>query len=182
MAANLARPLYSQVVTDLFAAARAALAPHQGHLMESQVAIAQIAAPTGDEADRAHWVASRFETLRLDSIEVDSAGNVIGRRRGRSEMPPVVVCAHLDTVFPRGTEHSIRQTGARYFGPSITDNSRGIAAMLTIAEALGAPEWTFERPIEFVGTTGEEGSGDLRGAKHYFATRGADAHMAVIVD
>jgi acetylornithine deacetylase/succinyl-diaminopimelate desuccinylase-like protein len=166
----------------LLAAAHTALAPLEGRLMESQVAIAQIAAPTGDESDRARWVASRFESAGLERVEIDSAGNVVGRRRGRADGQPIAVCAHLDTVFPRGTEHSIRQTAARYFGPSITDNSRGIAAMIAIAEALEASAWTSQRPIEFVGTTGEEGSGDLRGAKHYFATRGADTHMAVIVD
>ena len=150
--------------------------------METQVAIAQIAAPTGDESDRARWVASRFEASGLESVDIDSAGNVIGRRRGRTDLPPIAVLAHLDTVFPRGTEHSIRQTGTRYFGPSITDNSRGIAAMLAIVEALSRSTLRVDRPIEFVGTTGEEGTGDLRGAKHFFATRGAGTHMAVIVD
>lgn len=150
--------------------------------METQVAVAQIAAPTGDESDRAHWVASRFESSGLANVEIDAAGNVIGRRTGRGDAKPVAVCAHLDTVFPRGTEHSIRQTGTRYHGPSITDNSRGIAAMLTIVEALDRSALRAERPIEFVGTVGEEGMGDLRGAKHYFATRGADTHAAVIVD
>jgi acetylornithine deacetylase/succinyl-diaminopimelate desuccinylase-like protein len=150
--------------------------------METQVAIAQIAAPTGDESDRAHWVATRLESLGLERVEIDGAGNVIGRHAGERDAPPVAVCAHLDTVFPRGTEHAIRQTGARYVGPSITDNSRGIAAMLAMAEALRLEGWRAGRPIEFVGTTGEEGMGDLRGAKHYFATRGADAHAAIIVD
>jgi len=151
-------------------------------MIETQVAVAQIAAPTGDEGDRAAWVASRFESLRLDQVEIDGAGNVIGRRRGRIDTRPIAICAHLDTVFPRGTAHAILQTGTRYVGPSITDNSRGIAAMLTIAGVLEESAWDTGRPIEFVGTTGEEGSGDLRGAKHYFATRGADTHAAVIVD
>lgn len=150
--------------------------------METQVAVAQIAAPTGDESDRAQWVAARFESCGLVDIDIDTAGNVIGRRRGRDRLQPIAVCAHLDTVFPRGTEHSIRQTGPRYFGPSITDNSRGIASMLAIAEALQGSAFQADRSIEFVGTTGEEGSGDLRGAKHYFATRGADCHAAIIVD
>jgi acetylornithine deacetylase/succinyl-diaminopimelate desuccinylase-like protein len=150
--------------------------------METQVAVAQIAAPTGDESDRARWVASRFAACALDGIDIDSAGNVVGRRRGRADARPVVVCAHLDTVFPRGTDHAIRQTGARYFGPGITDNSRGIAAMLTIADALARSPLSLDRPIDFVGTTGEEGMGDLRGAKHYFATRGLDAHAAIIID
>ena len=155
-----------------------ALANHDRRLIETQVAVAQIASPTGDEADRAHWVAARFEACGLEAIDIDSAGNVIGRRAGGRDLPPVSVCAHLDTVFPRGTEHSVRQTGSRYVGPSITDNSRGIAAMLCIAGAIAG----VDRPIEFVGTTGEEGSGDLRGAKHYFATRGADSHAAIIID
>jgi acetylornithine deacetylase/succinyl-diaminopimelate desuccinylase-like protein len=169
-------------VTDLLGRAAAALAPQAGRIMETQVALAQIAAPTGDESERARWVAARFESCGLERVEVDGAGNVIGRHRGRRDGQPVAVCAHLDTVFPRGTEHSIRQAGPRYFGPSITDNSRGIAVMLAIAEGLRAGEWHADRPIEFVGTTGEEGMGDLRGAKHYFATRGADAHAAIIVD
>lgn len=154
----------------------------ESRLLETQVAVAQIAAPTGDEADRAHWLARRFETLGLAAIDIDSAGNVIGRRPGRADARPVAVCAHLDTVFPRATEHSVRQTGSRFVGPSITDNSRGIAAMLFIAEALGQLDVPLERPIEFVGTTGEEGAGDLRGSKHYFATRGTDASAAIIVD
>ena len=167
---------------ETLAATRAALAPAAGQMIEMQVAVAQIAAPTGDERDRATWVASRFESLGLERVEIDGAGNVIARRRGRSDTRPIAVCAHLDTVFPRGTAHEIRKTGSRYVGPSITDNSRGIAAMLTIAGVLETHGWDTARPIEFVGTTGEEGSGDLRGAKHYFATRGADAHAAVIVD
>lgn len=182
MAANLVRTLYSQDVIDWYAEAQTALAPHDSRLMETQVAIAQIAAPTGDESDRAHWVASRFEAFGLEAVDIDSAGNVIGRRRGQRDLPPIAVCAHLDTVFPRATEHSIRQMGARYFGPSITDNSRGVAAMLAIVEALNASALGVDRPIEFVGTTGEEGTGDLRGAKHFFATRGASTHMAVIID
>jgi tripeptide aminopeptidase len=175
---QLAHPAEATAVQAQLDAARAMLAHRDAPLMETQVAIAQIASPTGDESDRAHWVAARFETFGLESVDVDSAGNVIGRRPGRRDLQPVSVCAHLDTVFPRGTEHSVRQTGSRYVGPSITDNSRGIAAMLLIAGAIDEAE----RPIDFVGTTGEEGSGDLRGAKHYFATRGADSHAAIIVD
>ncbi|HET9425940.1 MAG TPA: M20/M25/M40 family metallo-hydrolase [Gemmatimonadaceae bacterium] len=149
--------------------------------METQVAVAQIAAPTGDESDRARWVAERFETLGLADVDIDSAGNVAARRPGLRESGPVVVCAHLDTVFPRSTEHSVRQSGSRFTGPSITDNSRGIAAMLALADVMRGLSW-LNRPVEFVGSTGEEGAGDLRGSKHYFATRGADAIAAVMID
>lgn len=151
-------------------------------MIETQIAVAQIASPTGDEADRAHWVADQFGALGLAKIEIDAAGNVIGMRAGRRDVQPIAVCAHIDTVFPRGTEHTVRQIGARLVGPSITDNSRGVAAMLSIARAMDSIAFIGDRPIEFVGTTGEEGAGDLRGAKHYFATRGADTYAAIMVD
>ena len=150
--------------------------------METQIAIAGIAAPTGEEGDRAAWVAERFALLGLRNVEIDSAGNAIGRRPGRGNGRPIAVCAHLDTVFPRGTAHTVRRNGQRYVGPSITDNSRGVAAMLAVIEALGVGAGGAGSPMDFVGTTGEEGAGDLRGAKHYFATRGADAQAAIIID
>ncbi|MEO5567833.1 MAG: M20/M25/M40 family metallo-hydrolase, partial [Gemmatimonadaceae bacterium] len=162
--------------------ARALLARSDGTLIETQIAIAQIASPTGDESDRAHWLADRFGALRLAKIEIDAAGNVIGTRAGRHDMQPIAVCAHIDTVFPRGTEHTVRRNGARLVGPSITDNSRGVAVMLSIAETMNALAHANDRPIHFVGTTGEEGAGDLRGAKHYFATHGGDTYAAIMLD
>jgi tripeptide aminopeptidase len=151
-------------------------------LLDRQIALTQIPAPTGDESERGAWVADRFASFGLVDVDTDIAGNVVGRRPGRSSLPAVAICAHLDTVFPRGTDLSIRRDGARLHGPGITDNGRGLAVMLALAEELGNDGDAMERPIEFVATTGEEGSGDLRGAKHYFAGRGRDVSSAIIVD
>ena len=96
--------------------------------------------------------------------------------------PPVVVCAHLDTVFPRQTRVSVTRHGNRLAGPGIGDNGRGVAAMLALATALDGEMLVTERPVEFVGTTGEEGTGDLRGAKHLFARERRDAAAAIILD
>jgi acetylornithine deacetylase/succinyl-diaminopimelate desuccinylase-like protein len=164
------------------AAARTQLLQRDEELIGRQIAIAQIAAPTGDEGDRAAWLAAQFEARGLENVDVDAAGNVIARRPGRKDLQAIAVCAHIDTVFPRATAHTIVQTGARLVGPSITDNSRGVASMLSLAQILDGDALQTDRPIEFVGTTGEEGAGDLRGAKHYFATRGADACAALIID
>jgi tripeptide aminopeptidase len=166
----------------LLAPCRSRLAVGDASLVESQIAIAQIAAPTGDESERGAWIARRFASLGLSGVDIDGAGNVIGRRSGTRSLPPVVVCAHLDTVFPRGTDLSVRREGPRLVGPGINDNSRGLAAMLAFAQALDGVDVPIERPIDFVATTGEEGAGDLRGAKHYFASRGAEAHAAIIID
>ncbi len=148
---------------------RRELASHDEALMQAQVALAELPAPSGDEGDRASWMRDRFRALGLANVRIDEAGNVIGRRDGLRAAAPIVVCAHLDTVFSRQTAHVVTRDGLRYAGPSITDNSRGLAAMLALAEVLDEAAHPLERPVDFVGSTGEEGNGDLRGVKHYFA-------------
>ena len=175
-------PLPSRSHADAFAALaplRDRLAARDDVLMRTQVQIAQLPAPTGDEGDRAAWVRDRFTAIGLTDVRIDDAGNVIGRRPGRLPDRPVVVCAHLDTVFSRDTPHIVVRDGDRYAGPSITDNSRGIAAMLALAEVIDESNVPLEHPVEFVGSTGEEGNGDLRGVKHYFA-RASDRPRAMI--
>src|SRR5206468_3091526 len=157
------------------AASRARLAAHDDAIIRSQITVAQIGAPTGEETERGAWVARRFRDCGLLDIHTDRAGNVIGRRAGDPDLQPVAICAHLDTVFPRGTDLSVRRDGERLVGPGINDNGRGLAVMLALASEIDGVRLTPSRPIEFVATTGEDGIGDLRGAKHYFAGRGRSA-------
>src|SRR3954471_15066898 len=164
------------------APSHARLAAHDPAIIRSQIAVAQIAAPTGEEDERGAWVARRFRDCGLAEIHTDDAGNVVGRRPGAANLPPVAICAHLDTVFPRGTDLTIRRDGERLVGPGINDNGRGLAVMLALAGEIDGARLRSKHPIEFVATTGEEGVGDLRGAKHYFATRGRDAHAMVALD
>ncbi|HYC50393.1 MAG TPA: M20/M25/M40 family metallo-hydrolase [Gemmatimonadaceae bacterium] len=137
-------------------------------LLRLQVTVAGIPAPTGAERLRAQWVARQLADAGLET-RTDAAGNVIARIGGAIAQAPVVVCAHLDNVFPEGTELAFQQEGARITGPGICDNSRGLAVMLQIARSLRARERSLARPIEFVATTCEEGLGDLRGARQYLA-------------
>jgi acetylornithine deacetylase/succinyl-diaminopimelate desuccinylase-like protein len=164
------------------APSHARLAAHDAAIIRSQIAVAQIAAPTGQENERGEWIARRFRDCGLAEIHTDDAGNVIGRRPGAPGLPPVAICAHLDTVFPRDTDLSIRRDGDRLVGPGINDNGRGLAVMLALAGEIDGARLRSKHPVEFVATTGEEGVGDLRGAKHYFATRGRDAHAMVALD
>jgi tripeptide aminopeptidase len=162
--------------------AHARLAARDEAIIRTQITVAQIAAPTGEEQERGGWVARRLRDCGLSEIHTDDAGNVIGRRNGSAELPPVVICAHLDTVFPRETDLSIRRDGERLVGPGINDNGRGLAVMLALAAEIDGVRVRTRHPIEFVATTGEEGLGDLRGAKHYFASRGRGAHAMVALD
>jgi acetylornithine deacetylase/succinyl-diaminopimelate desuccinylase-like protein len=136
-------------------------------ILRAQIDVAQIAAPTGAERHRAQWVADYLRRLGLGAA-IDDAGNVIARAFGAYAGEPVVVCAHLDTVFPEHTNLAIERDGPRLVGPGICDNGRGLAVMLVLARVIQRCTAAFARAVEFVATTGEEGAGDLRGAKFYF--------------
>lgn len=175
-------PSDSAATYRALASSRARLAARDDAIVHAQITLAEIAAPTGEEQERAAHVARRFRALGLRDVHIDGAGNAIGRRPGREELAPIVVCAHLDTVFPRETSLSVRRHGARLVGPGINDNSRGLAVMLALAEEIDGGRLTTRRPIEFVATTGEEGLGDLRGAKRYFDDRGHGAASSIALD
>ena len=151
------------------APARARLAAGDERLLRTQIALSEIAAPTGAESVRAAAVRQRFDALGLEGVATDGVGNVVGTRAGGGDVAPIVVCAHLDTVFPEGTPVGVARDGHQLCGPGIVDNSRGLAAMLALAEAVDGTRLRTRRPIVFAATVGEEGAGDLRGAKHLFA-------------
>lgn len=168
-------------VYDALLPARRHLLAHDAQTIDRQVALAEVAAPTGDEGARAAEVCRVWRAIGLDAT-IDAAGNVLAPRRGTSDDAPVVVCAHLDTVFDATVSHRVTRAGDRITGPGIGDNARGIAGMLAIAAALEGAGLRTQRPILFVATTGEEGSGNLRGARHLFATAAAGAHSAIALD
>jgi tripeptide aminopeptidase len=139
-----------------------------GETLAWQRSIAAIPAPTGDERLRAEAVARRLGEMGLNDQRRDAAGNVIVRG-AEGEGVGIVVAAHLDTVFPAGTDLTVRQLGQRYIAPGISDNARGLAGIVALAGALRYARIRTAAPVTFVATTGEEGAGDLAGAKHLFA-------------
>jgi acetylornithine deacetylase/succinyl-diaminopimelate desuccinylase-like protein len=170
--------------------ARRALVSLDEEILEHQMAITRIAAPSGEEGERARWMSERFRELGLTEVGIDPAGNVIARRPGDdsaddaepSEQGAVVVCAHLDTVFPRSTPLVVRRSGPRLHGPGIGDNGRGLAVMLALARVLDGQTLRTRAPVDFVCTTGEEGAGNLRGAKALFAGSARNAIAAIALD
>src|SRR3989441_7621872 len=102
----------------------------------------------------------------LQDVRVDDVGNVRGWYRNVSSDGCVVISAHLDTVFGPELDVSVARHGPRLEGPGIADNARGLAALVSIGEALTHARVNTARPILFAATVGEEGSGDLRGVRH----------------
>src|SRR5881275_2601270 len=133
-----------------------------------QAALSAIPAPTGAEGRRAAHLAELFREIGLSDVSIDDAGNVRGwfGNGGRSLPAPVVLAAHLDTVFGPEVDVRVKRRGQRLEGPGISDNARGLAALVAVADALVATGVPTTRPILFAATVGEEGSGDLRGVKY----------------
>jgi tripeptide aminopeptidase len=151
--------------------------------VEWQMESARIAAPPFGEAARGAWLAERFRELGLNEVQADEAGNVFGVQPGYGSHS-VALSAHIDTVFPATTPLNIRQQGSRLYGPGVSDNGAGIAALLAVAGAIQAARIPHALPFVFIGDVGEEGEGDLRGMRHVFATpRWRDSiAYSVIVD
>src|SRR5512141_1754142 len=111
---------------------------HAGQVVEDAVRICRIPAPTFEEAERAAYVRLRFERLGLADVGIDAAGNVRGRRPGAGRGRGLAMSAHLDTVFPRDTDLTVRREAGRVAAPGIGDNSTGVAGLLAMLEALDA--------------------------------------------
>ena len=137
-----------------------------------QAALSAIPAPTGAETQRAARTAELFREVGLRDVIIDEVGNVHGWFRGdrgrgtESGSAPVVLAAHLDTVFGADVRVAVERRGERLEGPGISDNARGLAVLVGVADALVRARVNTARPILCVATVGEEGAGDLRGAKY----------------
>jgi acetylornithine deacetylase/succinyl-diaminopimelate desuccinylase-like protein len=131
-----------------------------------QAALSATPAPTGAEGARGARVADLFREVGLSDVGVDQAGNVRGWFPNGNGAAPVVLAAHLDTVFGPDVDVRVTRHGQRLEGPGISDNARGLAALVAVAEALVTARVPLGRPVLFAATVGEEGSGDLRGVKY----------------
>ena len=155
------------LANDRIRAARAHIERTDEVTLARQAALSAIPAPTGAEAARGRRVAEMFGEAGLDDVTIDAVGNVrgwCGKRETGNDC--VVLSAHLDTVFGPELDVSVSRRGLRLEGPGIADNARGLAALVTIGEALVRARVETRQPVLFVATVGEEGSGDLRGVRH----------------
>jgi acetylornithine deacetylase/succinyl-diaminopimelate desuccinylase-like protein len=139
-------------------------------VVETAIAVQQIPAPTFDERARGAYVADRMRALGLAGVEVDAIGNVYGRHAGGGAAEDrrrqgLLIAAHLDTVFPAGTDLTVRREESRIYGPGLGDNSLGVAALLHVAQAIVQHSLAHAGDIWFVANVGEEGLGDLRGMR-----------------
>ena len=136
--------------------------------LNDQKTMTVIPAPPFKEQKRAEYYRAHLQALGLQDVRMDSEGNAIGVRRGTGNGPKLIVSAHLDTVFPEGTDVTIKEKDGRLYAPGISDATRGLAELLSMIRALNATGIKTVGDLWFVGTVGEEELGDLRGVKALF--------------
>jgi tripeptide aminopeptidase len=170
---------------------------HDGLLMDWQRTLVGIPAPPFGEAQRAAWLLAQFASIGLAETTIDPEGNVIGLLPKSADRPAdassgatsesdngdepasashtsaqsqcaVVLSAHIDTVFPAGTELAPQLSGTRLIAPGACDNAAGVTGLLAIAAALVDAAVALPCPVLFVGNVGEEGEGDLRGMRYLY--------------
>jgi tripeptide aminopeptidase len=154
--------------------------PLVNQLLDLACAIQQIPAPTFAEAARAAFVRDQFQAHGLADVELDDLGNVFARRPGQGQAAPVLLTAHTDTVFPAGTPLTLVRQPDRIAGPSIGDNSLGVAGLLGVVWALAGE--ALPGDLYLAANVGEEGLGDLRGMRRVIERLGSLVQATVVLE
>jgi tripeptide aminopeptidase len=151
-------------------------------VLDLAISIQRIPAPTFREQQRARFVYEGFQAEGLCDVELDNLGNVYGRLPGNSSIPPLVISAHLDTVFPAQTTLDGTRQMDKIFGPGIGDNSLGVAGLFGLTWLLRQDAALLPGDLWLVANVGEEGLGDLRGMRAVVERFGAQPLAYIVVE
>jgi acetylornithine deacetylase/succinyl-diaminopimelate desuccinylase-like protein len=155
-------------------------------VIERAIEIQQIPAPTFEEIKRAEFVRNMFMEEGLSEVSIDDVGNVFGcwntAGSRMSTNKPLIITAHLDTVFPMETSLEVKREDGKIFGPGIGDNSLGVAALFGLLWTLRERKFKPDGVIWLVANVGEEGLGDLRGMKAAVERFGRDVQAYLVLE
>lgn len=152
-----------------------------GWVTDQQIRMTEIPAPEFDEARRGELLGELLKASGF-SVRVDKTGNVIGERAGSDANSVILIAAHLDTVFPPGTDTRVKRSGDRLEAPGISDNGAGLAAVVGLARALFESHSRTTKTLVLVGDVGEEGEGNLRGIRALVDSYGSRLAAVIAVD
>jgi acetylornithine deacetylase/succinyl-diaminopimelate desuccinylase-like protein len=142
--------------------------------------LVEIPAPSKKEQARAAYIKAEMEKLGLAEVKVDDMSNVSGVRKGTGGGPTVVFCAHMDTVFPEGTDVTVKREGDTLRAPGVGDDTSNLMAVLEMFRALDRGGVKTKGDLVFLASVQEELG--LLGAKHWLETSGYKPDMFIAVD
>ncbi len=144
--------------------------------------LTSIPAPSGKEEQRAAFVLEFLRSWGYDQAYVDAAGSVICRLEGVSAGKAHFYGAHLDTVFPDEAEIPVTVTEDRIMGPGVGDDTTNVCALLLCMKYLKQEALLPKMPVVFIFDTGEEGLGNLKGARQMMKDHEAEMAQFVSFD
>ncbi|MCS4436003.1 M20/M25/M40 family metallo-hydrolase [Aquiflexum gelatinilyticum] len=150
--------------------------------IQDMITLTEIPTPTFHEKEKGIVYADMLRKAGADSVWTDEVGNVIALRKGTKSDKTIMVDAHLDTVFPFGTDVKVKQRGDTLFAPGITDANRALAVVVALVKTMSSQNIRTESDIWFTGSVGEEGLGDLKGMKHLFREGGQPIASFIAID
>lgn len=136
--------------------------------IKDMIKLTEVNAPPFKETKRGLLFKKMIEDAGADKVWVDKVGNVLALRKGTTSEKTIALDAHLDVVFPEGTDVTVKKVGDTLKAPGIGDDTRGLAMVIAVLKAMNKAEIKTKNDILFVGSVGEEGLGDLRGMKYIF--------------
>jgi tripeptide aminopeptidase len=171
-------------------------------VLKMAIAIQQIPAPTFNEGKRATFIRDRFIDEGLVDVEIDAFGNVFARLPGRENAQPLVVSAHIDTVFPQCVDLKISQDEKTIQGPGIGDNALGVAGLFGLLWELGRYKKQAQKlksigvkhgeekllesilpgDVWLVANVGEEGLGNLYGMRAVVERFSAEPRAYIVLE
>lgn len=185
--AQTIQPKYQKEVQELVK--KPAVKKAFGYILEidqvtitDMITLTEIPTPTFHEKEKGFVYADMLSKAGADSVWTDEVGNVIALRKGTKSDKTIVVDAHLDTVFPFGTDVKVKQKGDTLFAPGITDANRALAVVVALVKTMSSQNIRTESDIWFTGSVGEEGLGDLKGMKHLFREGGQPIASFIAID
>ncbi|WP_431160472.1 M20/M25/M40 family metallo-hydrolase [Flagellimonas beolgyonensis] len=159
------------------------IADQKDETTQNLITLTEVLAPPFKEAERGKVFADMLKEAGIDSVWTDKVGNVIGLRKGTSGEPGYVgVDAHLDVVFPEGTNVTVQKVGDTLKAPGIGDDTRGLAMLISMLKAMNKANIKTSKDLLIVGSVGEEGLGDLRGMKYIFNESGLNIDSWIAID
>src|SRR5690606_22082796 len=128
---------------------------HQEEFLRVIVYVCEVPAPPFQEDERARFVAGAFRRLGYDDVSIDGEGNVVAiypyvAAAGDGSEEILVISAHLDTVFPEGTDVRVRREGDQLHAPGVGDNSSAVAALIFLAQGMLQAGFKPRVPIVFL--------------------------------
>ena len=157
------------------------ISTNQDWITSQQILLSEIPAPEFAEGPRAAALKKLLDSIGYKA-RVDAMGNVVAERPGADPKNVVLVAAHIDTVFPAGTEVSVKRKGARLEGPGISDNGAGVAALVGLARAMNEGKIHTNMTLVLAGDVGEEGEGNLRGIRQLVESYGSRLRAVIAID